>query len=157
MTLHRIHRVQTLAVSLGEAWEYFSDPANLASITPPDLRFRVTCPEPEPMYAGQILTYTVQPLPGMTMRWVTEITHVREQAFFVDEQRLGPYRFWHHQHAFRAVPGGTEMTDLVHYALPFWPLGEIGAGFVAARLARIFEFRRKILETLFGMPRTVPD
>ena len=86
MTLHRIHRVQTLAVSLGEAWEYFSDPANLASITPPDLRFRVTCPEPEPMYAARSC-----PCHHAGHR------SLREQAFFV--QRLGPYRFWHHQHA----------------------------------------------------------
>jgi ligand-binding SRPBCC domain-containing protein len=150
MSLHRIHRVQRLAVGLSEAWDFFSDPANLARITPPDLRFRVTGPEPAPMYAGQILTYTVRALPGLTMRWVTEITHVRASAFFVDEQRLGPYRFWHHQHGFRSVPGGTEMTDLVHYALPLWPLGEAAARFVAARLDWIFEYRRQTLAGIFG-------
>lgn len=102
------------------------------------------------MYGGQILTYTVCPLPRLRMRWVTEISHVRRPDFFVDQQRLGPYRLWHHQHLFRSVAEGTEMEDVVHYALPFWPLGELGRTMVAARLDAIFEFRRQTLARMFG-------
>lgn len=152
MRLHRIHRIQTLPLDIHKAWDFFSDPANLARITPPWLDFRVTTKRPARMYAGQILTYTVRALPGLDLRWVTEITHVREPSFFVDEQRFGPYRFWHHQHRFRATEGGVEMEDLVHYALPFWPAGEVLRGLVASRLVRIFDFRRDTLSTMFGSP-----
>jgi ligand-binding SRPBCC domain-containing protein len=149
MTLHRLHRTQTLAVDRETAWAFFSDPLNLAAITPPWLDFRVTTPSPAPMHAGQILTYTVCALPGVRVGWVTEITHVREPDFFVDEQRLGPYRLWHHQHSFRTVAGGTEMADTVHYALPFWPLGEALRGLVASRLEAIFDYRRQALAGMF--------
>lgn len=150
MTLHRLHRIQALAVDRDTAWAFFSDPMNLAAITPPWLGFRVATPDPAPMYAGQILTYTVRALPGVRVEWATEITHVREPDFFVDEQRLGPYRLWHHQHLFRSVPGGTEMEDTVHYALPFRPLGEAVRGIVASRLEAIFEYRRQALAGMFG-------
>ncbi|NLW82398.1 MAG: SRPBCC family protein [Desulfovibrionales bacterium] len=150
MTLHRLHRIQTIPVPQDVAWAFFSDPLNLAAITPPWLDFRVTGPPPSPMYGGQILTYTVCPLPRLRMRWVTEISHVRRPDFFVDQQRLGPYRLWHHQHLFRSVAEGTEMEDVVHYALPFWPLGELGRTMVAARLDAIFEFRRQTLARMFG-------
>lgn len=150
MTLRSLHRVQSLPVSLPAAWDFFSDPANLARITPPWLRFRIVTRKPGPMFAGQILSYKVRALPGLDVRWVTEITHVREPSFFVDEQRLGPYRFWHHKHHFRSVEGGVEVEDEVHYALPCWPLGELAGGFVASRLEAIFDFRREVLEGLFG-------
>jgi ligand-binding SRPBCC domain-containing protein len=150
MTLHRLYRTQMLAVDREAAWAFFSDPLNLAAITPSWLGFRVTTPSPAPMYAGQILTYTVCPLPGLRTGWVTEITHVREPDFFVDEQRLGPYRLWHHQHRFRSVAGGTEVEDMVHYALPFWPLGEAVRNLVAARLEAIFDYRGQILARMFG-------
>ena len=91
--LHCLTRTQTLPLSLERAWEFFSDPANLSRITPGQLVFTLTCPPPDRMYAGQILTYTIRPMPGIRLRWVTEITHVREPYFFVDEQRIGPYRF----------------------------------------------------------------
>jgi ligand-binding SRPBCC domain-containing protein len=150
MTLYSLHRAQTLNMSLETAWEFFSSPANLALITPPWLGFKVETPNPPHMHAGQILEYTVSGLPGLRMNWVTEITHVREPGFFVDEQRLGPYRFWHHKHYFRSVPGGTLVTDLVHYALPFWPMGELARGLVRSRLETIFDFRSQTLARMFG-------
>jgi ligand-binding SRPBCC domain-containing protein len=150
MTLYSLHRTQTLDISLEAAWEFFSSPANLARITPPWLGFKVMTPDPPPMHAGQILEYTVSGLPGLRMNWVTEITHVREPGFFVDEQRLGPYRFWHHKHYFRSVPGGTQVSDLVHYALPLWPLGELARGLVRSRLETIFDFRSQTLARMFG-------
>ena len=147
--VHRLRTVQCLPVGLGEAWDFFSDPRNLARITPPDLGLVVEG-DPEPMYAGQILTYRVRPFPGTRARWVTEITAVRPGEFFVDEQRLGPYRFWHHQHRLRAVSGGVEVEDLVHYALPLDPLSRPAhALLVAPRLSRIFAFRREALRRLF--------
>lgn len=149
--LHTLERTQTLPVSLESAWEFFSDPGNLCRITPQWLRFKVTCGQPEPMYAGQILTYTVQALPGVTTSWITEITHVDKPFFFVDEQRMGPYAFWHHQHRFREEDGRVLMQDIVSYALPLGPLGELlHRLFVRRRLAAIFDFRQEVLEGMFS-------
>jgi len=150
VTLHRLDRTQFLPVSPADAWDFFSDPRNLCLITPPDLGFAITSPVPERTYPGLIVTYTVTPFLGLAVRWVTEITHCEPPEFFVDEQRFGPYRFWHHQHHFRQVPGGVEMVDIVHYRLPFAPLGEVAAPLVATRLRRIFDFRRESLESRFG-------
>jgi ligand-binding SRPBCC domain-containing protein len=153
MKLHRLQTVQRLPVTQDEAWRYFSDASNLAKITPPNLGFEVTSPLPERVYAGLIITYRVRPLFGVPVGWVTEITHVDEPHLFVDEQRFGPYRFWHHQHLFRPVDGGVEMTDIVHYALP--PGGGLLRGvLVAPRLKEIFDYRQEVLERTFGrMPR----
>ncbi|MFW5735143.1 MAG: SRPBCC family protein [Oceanidesulfovibrio sp.] len=159
--LHSLARVQTLKgrlVTLDDAWSFFSDPCNLAAITPPWLAFNVTC-DPEPMYAGQLITYTIAPFPGLSRlhtQWVTEISHVRgprdagkdAPLFFVDEQRLGPYAFWHHQHRFTAVEAGVRMEDMVHYALPLGPVGELAHRLmVRSRLQEIFDFRQRALES----------
>jgi ligand-binding SRPBCC domain-containing protein len=148
--LRRLESRQFLPLTPAQAWQFFSRPENLARITPPDLGFTVTSPLPERMYAGMIVSYRVSPFGGVRVCWVTEITHVREPEFFVDEQRSGPYRFWHHQHHFRAVDGGVEMTDLVHYQMPFGWVGELLAGrLVERRLAGIFAYRRQVLDQLF--------
>jgi ligand-binding SRPBCC domain-containing protein len=105
----------------------------------------------EEMYPGQVMTYRVKPLLGIPLFWMTEITHVQPGQFFVDEQRFGPYSLWHHQHHFREIPGGVEMTDLVHYKLPLGFLGEIAHGiFVRKQLESIFDFRYRKVESLFG-------
>jgi ligand-binding SRPBCC domain-containing protein len=102
------------------------------------------------MYPGQIIEYTVKPLFGIPLYWMTEITHVEEGKYFVDEQRFGPYSLWHHQHHFREVPGGVEMTDIVHYKIPLWILGDIAnALFVRQQLQGIFDYRYKKVEELF--------
>lgn len=145
MKTERLQRVQLLSTSPGEAWDFFSDPANLPLITPPSLGFRVTSPLPPRMCRGMIVTYTLTPFPPLRVSWVTEITHVEEPLFFVDEQRFGPYRLWRHEHHFRETGGGVEMTDLVTYALPFGVLGRIAAPLVRARLREIFDFRREYL------------
>ena len=104
------------------------------------------------MYTGQIIEYTVKPVLGIPLYWMTEITHVVDKQFFVDEQRFGPYTMWHHQHHFKAVDGGVEMTDIVHYKLPFWFLGDIANTlFVKKQLQGIFDFRWKKVEDLFGI------
>jgi ligand-binding SRPBCC domain-containing protein len=150
MPLEKLERLQTIPMALVEVWSFFAKPENLSAITPPWLGFRVTSPPQEEMYAGMILTYTVSPLLGFPIPWVTEITHCQEPVFFVDEQRLGPYRFWHHQHRFREVAGGVEMRDLVHYRLPCAPLGRLASGLVRKRLEAIFDYRREAVRRLFG-------
>lgn len=103
------------------------------------------------MYAGQIIEYRITPLAGIKMGWVTEITHVREKEYFVDEQRYGPYAFWHHQHFLKEVPGGIEMIDILHYKVPLGFLGRIANQLlVKPRLKGIFEYRRKTIDRLFN-------
>ena len=150
MKPYTLERRQILPGSLEEAWSFFSNPGNLVKITPPDMDFRITSPPCEETYAGQIITYTVRPLMRVEVSWTTEITHVERPNFFVDEQRFGPYRFWHHQHRFSQVAGGVEMHDLVHYLLHHDHLvGLINRLFVAPRLRRIFDYRARKLQELF--------
>jgi ligand-binding SRPBCC domain-containing protein len=156
MKLESIHTLCHLPVPISKAWNFFADPRNLERITPPSLGIKITSDIPLRMHPGMIVTYTLRVFPGIPVRWVTEITHVLEPRMFVDEQRFGPYRFWHHQHHFREVEGGTAVEDLVHYALPFGPAGRMfGGGFVRRQLEGIFSFRRKFLENTFGR-LTVP-
>lgn len=150
MRLYSLRRVQLLPVQMVTAWEFFSSPANLPLITPPNLAFEVTSPLPERMYPGMVITYRVSPFPGVKVPWVTEITHMTEPNYFVDEQRLGPYRFWHHQHHFRELSEGVEVTDLVHYALPLDPLSRPMHFLVERRLDEIFNYRRRALTEQFG-------
>lgn len=153
MKIYTLRTEQQLPIPLAEAWDFFSNPANLTAITPPQLGFRVTSQLPAKMYAGMIVTYRVTPLAGVPVSWVTEITHAEEPIRFVDEQRFGPYRFWHHQHEFREIPGGTEMRDLVHYALPraAGPFGWfVNRWIVRRQLATIFSYRQGVLEERFG-------
>ena len=153
MAVHTLKRVQRLPVSPEKAWDFFSSPLNLREITPSYMDFHVTS-DPDflqKMYPGQVITYTVKPLLGIPLFWMTEITHVEPGRFFVDEQRVGPYALWHHQHHFRPVPGGVEMTDLVHYKAPFGLLGRlVNFIFVRRQLNGIFDFRYRKLEELFG-------
>ncbi|MBI5485279.1 MAG: SRPBCC family protein [Deltaproteobacteria bacterium] len=145
-----LERRQTLPITLAQAWEFFSNPAGLTRITPPDMDLRITSAPVQETYAGQIITYTVKPLFGVTVNWTTEITHVDKPHFFVDEQRFGPYRFWHHQHRFREVEGGVEIHDLVHYLLLHDQLARlINLLIVAPRLKRIFDYRNRALQDLF--------
>ncbi len=153
MAVYTLKRVQRLPIPLEQAWEFFSSPLNLRHITPAYMGFEVTSDPAllQKMYAGQIITYTVKPLLGIPLFWMTEITHVEAGKFFVDEQRVGPYALWHHQHHFRPIPGGVEMLDLVHYRLPLGWLGDLANRlFVRRQLNGIFDFRKKVLEERFG-------
>ncbi|MBZ5858716.1 SRPBCC family protein [Flavihumibacter profundi] len=152
MAVYSIKTVQRLPVSLDRAWDFFSSPANLADITPNHLGFQIiSAHHGEKMYAGQIIEYTVKPLLGVPLYWMTEITHVDAGKYFVDEQRFGPYAMWHHQHHFKAIEGGVEMTDIVHYKLPLWILGDVANSlFVRQQLNGIFNFRFRKVEELFG-------
>ncbi len=129
------------------AWAFFSNPRNLPDITPPDMGFEITnVPEPK-TYAGQIITYRVRPLAGIAMNWVTEITQCQPPHFFIDEQRFGPYRFWHHQHRFIEFDGQTTCIDEIHYGLPLdVPFQLVHRLLVRPRLEQIFAFRRDALQ-----------
>lgn len=142
---------QFLNISLNEAWDFFSSPGNLSKITPEHMGFIITSGTPEKMYPGQIITYKVSPFPGIKTNWVTEITHVDEEKFFVDEQRFGPYRMWHHEHHFEVQGKGVLMTDRVSYKLPLGFLGRIAhLLFVKNQLKQIFEYRITAMEKKFN-------
>jgi len=149
--VHVLESSQIIQASIERAWDFFSDPRNLAKITPPELDFTILTALPERVYAGMMIEYRVRPLLGIPVRWVTEITHVEAGKLFVDEQRIGPYRIWHHEHHFRPLDGGRiEMTDRVTYVLPFGLLGSLVHPFlVKPQLERIFSFRGKAVLELF--------
>lgn len=153
MAAHTIRTVQMIPVSLDEAWAFFSNPGNLQTITPEGMGFKIISKDQgQKMYAGQLIEYKVKPLWGIPVYWMTEITHVKDREFFIDEQRFGPYRLWHHQHHFREVPGGVEMTDIVHYKVPLGFLGRLANRlFVRKKLETIFRYRYQKVVELFGV------
>lgn len=141
---------QFLKLSSAEAWDFFSSPGNLSKITPEHMGFRITSGTPGKMYEGQIITYKVSLFPGIRTNWVTEITQVSEGRYFVDEQRFGPYRMWHHVHLFEEQNGGVLMTDRVSYKLPLGLLGRMAHSlFVKNQLKQIFTFREACLSQIF--------
>ena len=152
MAFHSLTTKQNVPITLDKAWDFFSSPKNLAVITPDHLGFQITSTDVrEKMYPGQIITYTVKPLLGIRMPWMTEITHVQDHEYFVDEQRFGPYALWHHKHYFKEIEGGVEMIDKVDYKLPLGFLGAIANTlFVKKMLKGIFKYRNQKLEELFG-------
>jgi ligand-binding SRPBCC domain-containing protein len=153
MSTFSLKTVQHIPVELEKAWLFFSNPANLQAITPPKLGFKIVSKNHGvKMYAGQIIEYIVRPFSlSIPIYWMTEITHVVEGQYFIDEQRFGPYRLWHHQHHFRVIEGGVEMTDIVHYRNPMGILGKTANNlFVKGQLRKIFDFRRIKVEELFG-------
>jgi len=151
MKLHKLHYVARLPIAIGQAWDFFSSPANLSLITPPEMHFQVLSDLPDRIYAGMISIYRLRPMLGIPVGWVTEITHVDEPNLFVDEQRFGPYKFWHHEHSFRQVDGGVEIDDLIYYGLPMGSIGSlINLLVVRRQLKGVFEFRQRALEARFG-------
>jgi ligand-binding SRPBCC domain-containing protein len=150
MSVYQLRRKQFLPISITEAWSFFSSPKNLQAITPDYMGFVIKSGADSEMYAGQLITYTVSPVLGIPMGWVTEITHVDAPNYFVDNQRFGPYAMWHHKHFFKTVENGVEMEDIVDYKLPFGFLGSIAhALFVKNKLKQIFDYREKKLTELF--------
>lgn len=149
--MHQFIRKQFVKTDLKTCWEFFSSPSNLKVITPDYMGFDVKTEVPDSMYEGLIIAYSVKPLLGIPMEWVTEITHVKEHLFFVDEQRIGPYKLWHHEHHFKEVEGGVEMTDIVSYVVPFGLLGKLVQPIIVKpKLEEIFAYRFKVVENLFG-------
>ncbi len=156
LKLYTLSEKTILKASLEEAWKFFSSPYNLPKITPPKMNFRILSNPPDKTYAGLIIHYRVTPLFGLNLQWVTEITHCVEGKMFVDEQRFGPYRLWHHQHLFEEHPEGVLMCDLVHYALYGDPISRPLHHFlVAPQLRAIFNYRSEALQTFFPGSRTI--
>ena len=123
MKIFKIHTKQKLPISLNEAWDFLSSPKNLKKITPKEMNFNIIDCDHKTIYPGQIIIYTVNPILNIPLKWVTEITHVVDKEYFVDEQRFGPYALWHHKHFIREIEGGVEMEDVIHYKIPLGPLG----------------------------------
>ena len=151
MKIYRFVRNQKIPIDKNEAWKFLSDPNNLKTITPDYMGFDILEKENTKMYSGQIIKYIVTPIFGIKMNWVTEITHVKDFKYFVDEQRFGPYKFWHHKHLIKEIKDGVEMIDILDYALPF---GFAGRFFhpiiIKPKLNEIFNYRRNKLIEIFG-------
>ncbi|MDZ4785252.1 MAG: SRPBCC family protein [bacterium] len=151
MKLHSFKEKQSLSISIEEAWKFFSDPRNLSLITPKSLNLKInSTQEISQMFPGQIITYLVKPFYGFSFSWVTEITHVDSPKYFVDEQRFGPFKFWHHQHHLNSVAQGVIMEDIIHYALPGDPFSRIVHPLIRKKLIDIFSHRKIELNKRFN-------
>lgn len=149
--MYTLERTQRIPISLEEAWNFFQNPGNLSKITPSEMGFDILSEVPEKMYPGLFIHYKVSPLFGIKMNWTTEITYVQEPYYFVDEQRVGPYSIWHHEHHFKEIEGGVEMLDRVNYKIPLGILGKIAHPIVVkSKLEEIFEYRIQRVEEIFG-------
>ena len=151
MKIYTLRATQRLPISQKEAWDFLSAPGNLKTITPQYMGFNIVSGADRPMFAGQIIQYIVTPMLGIKTKWVTEITHLVEGSYFVDEQRFGPYSLWHHKHFIREIDGGVEMEDIIDYKVPFGILGQLlHPILVKPKLNEIFEHRKNKLTELFG-------
>lgn len=151
MKIYTFHRKQNLPISIEKAWAFLSSPKNLKTITPDYMSFDILSGAEKPMFAGQIIQYIVTPILGIKTKWVTEITHVKENEYFVDEQRFGPYALWHHKHFIKEIDGGVEMEDIIDYKVPMGILGQlVHPILVKPKLEEIFKYRQKKLIELFG-------
>lgn len=151
MKIYRLHTKQNLPISKETAWNFLSDPKNLKTITPTYMSFDIIDGADRKMYPGQIIQYIVTPLFGIKTKWVTEITHVVNNEYFVDEQRFGPYSLWHHKHFIKEIEGGIEMEDIIDYKIPFGIIGQLMHPIlVKPKLNEIFDYRKKKLIELFG-------
>jgi ligand-binding SRPBCC domain-containing protein len=151
MKIYRLHKKQKFPISIDKAWDFLSKPENLKIITPDYMSFDILSGADRSMYPGQIIQYIVTPILGIKTKWVSEITQVKRQNYFVDEQLYGPYALWHHKHFIKAIHGGVEMEDIIDYKLPLGWLGQLVHPFlVKPKLEEIFEYRQKKLTELFG-------
>ncbi len=148
--MYQLKHVQLVKTDLNTCWEFFSSPENLKKITPDFMGFDIVSVIAEKMYEGMMIEYRVRPLFNIPLQWVTEITHVENNVFFVDEQRIGPYKMWHHEHHFKETAEGIEMTDIVSYALPFGFIGRLLQPLIAKKLNQIFTYRQAIINNTFS-------
>ena len=152
MAVYQFYREQKIPATKREVWDFISSPANLKVITPDYMGFNITSKHmAAKMYAGQIISYIVKPALGIPVTWVTEITQVKEMEYFIDNQLVGPYKLWHHQHTIKEINGGTLMTDLITYAPPLGILGRIANSLmISNKIKQIFDYREKKLVEIFG-------
>jgi ligand-binding SRPBCC domain-containing protein len=151
MAFYQFHKTQLIAAPIEEVWDFISSPKNLKEITPDHMGFEITSEnQSEKMYPGMIISYTVKPILGIRMLWVTEITHVEKMKYFIDEQRIGPYSMWHHQHFLELTDEGVLMTDIVSYSPPLGILGALAKRiFIGKQLDTIFNYRQNELKKRF--------
>ncbi len=150
--MYQLRRIQSIPISVEQAWDFFSKPENLTKITPENLRFKIHLrSEAGVMYPGKIITYTLSPLLKISVNWATEITQIKYHKYFIDNQIKGPYKIWHHEHHFEKTEGGTEMRDVLFYDLPYGFIGKIlYKVIVKKRVKEIFDYRHKKIKELFG-------
>lgn len=150
--MYQIYETQKIPAEINEIWDFISSPANLKKITPTYMGFDITSKFiPKKMYPGMIIGYIVKPVFGIKTKWVSEIKQVKENQYFVDEQRIGPYKMWHHEHIIEKIEGGVLMTDIVSYQPPFGIFGKLAHSlFIKKQLKEIFEFRTQAVEQIFG-------
>tara|TARA_B100000683_G_C12329310_1_gene489884 strand:- start:202 stop:651 length:450 start_codon:yes stop_codon:yes gene_type:complete len=140
---------ETIPISLKESWRFFSNPKNLSKLMPSHMDFQIISDAPEEVYEGMVLNYSVRPLMGIKMYWSTEITQVKEESYFVDNQISGPYKIWHHQHHFEECEGGVKMTDILNYELPYSIFNTIINNLIVKNeIQKIFTYRKESLKTL---------
>lgn len=151
MKIYRFHRKQNIPISLDEAWDFLSSPNNLKILTPDYMGFNILSGAEKPMFAGQIIQYSVTPVLGIKTKWISEITQVKHKEYFVDIQLYGPYALWHHKHFLKEIKGGVEFEDIIDYKVPLGILGQMIHPFlVKPKLEEIFSYRQKKLVELFG-------
>lgn len=150
--MHKLEKVQKIPIDIETAWDFFSSPNNLSKITPKKMNFRIISDLKDGrMFPGMFIVYKVSPVFGIPITWVTEIIQISEKKYFIDEQRIGPYKLWHHEHHFKEIEGGVEMSDLLYYRLPFGFIGKIiNFLFVKRQVTGIFNYRENILREIFG-------
>lgn len=151
--MHKLQFKQVIPKPIETVWQFFSNPNNLEVITPKEMSFEHTVYEEDTIYAGMIIVHKVRPILKIPITWVTEITQVKTPNLFIDEQRKGIYKFWHHQHHFKTVKNGTEMTDILHYEVPLYLFGSFtNKLYVQNKIKEIFHYRYQKIEEIFGKP-----
>ena len=151
MKLYTVHKKQKLPISINEAWAFLSDPSNLSLLTPKEMNFTIISKDQKPMYAGQVIQYSVTPIAGVKTKWISEITHLKKGNYFIDVQLFGPYSFWHHKHFIHEIDGGVEMEDIIDYKVPFGILGLLlHPILIKPKLEEIFNYRQKKITEIFG-------
>jgi len=149
--IYTFKRKQYIPISLDEAWRFLSSPKNLKDLTPDYMGFDILSGADKPMFAGQIIQYSVTPILGIKTKWVSEITQVEHKKYFVDIQLYGPYALWHHKHFLKQIDGGVEFEDIIDYKVPLGILGRLVHPFlVKPKLEEIFAYRQQKLIELFG-------
>ncbi len=148
--MHKLEVTQHVEISMEEAWDFFSNPANLAIITPNEMDFSIIDKVPEFIYEGMLVRYKVSPFKGFRLNWTSEITEIKHHQYFIDEQIEGPYKYWHHEHHFKKTKTGVELRDILYYKIPLGPLGKLfHEPVVRKKLNAIFAYRQRKIEALF--------
>ena len=151
MKIYYFKASQFLSTDINTAWNFFSSAKNLATITPPELGFKIlTDLDEKDIYEGMLIDYTVKPLFGIPLHWKTEIQKIEKPFMFMDKQLKGPYKIWEHTHHFTQKEGGVFMEDEVKYQLPFGIIGQLTHSMIVRKkIERIFEYRKMILDKIF--------